>query len=157
VTGRPNPDRAALHTVFRPVRARRVALALAVAQAVVLVAVALAMPGSGYGAFQWQDRLGVVAVAALVAAGLWRLGNVRAVPTETGLTVCNLVAVRTLEWAQIVAVRFGGGPPWLILDLDDGQTLPVMAVQRADGPAGQVQARRLATLVALHSRTDRDD
>ncbi len=152
-----NPDRVALHAPFRPVRGRRVALSLALAQAVVLVTVAFAAPGSGYGAFHWPDRLGVVGVAALVAAGLWRLGDVRAVPTESGLTVRNLVTSRTLEWAQIVAVRFGGGPPWLILDLDDGQTLPVMAVQRADGPAGQVQARRLATLVALHTRTERTD
>ena len=69
----------------------------------------------------------------------------------------NLITGRSLEWAQIVAVRFGGGPPWLILDLDDGDSLPVMAVQRADGRAAEEQARRLATLVALHSRTERDD
>ena len=152
----PNPDRTALHAPFRPYRARRVALALAVAQFVVLTVVALAMPGTGYGAFHWQDRVGVVAVAGLVAFVLWRLSNVHALATETGLTVQNLVRSTRLDWAQIVAVRFGGGNPWLILDLDDGDTLPVMAVQRADGPAAQEQARRLATLVALHSRTDRD-
>jgi len=153
---RPTPDRSALHAAFRPHRARRVALALAVAQFAVLTAVALAMPGSGYGAFHWQDRLGVVAVAGVVGFVLWRLSNVHALVSETGLTVQNLVSSTRLDWAQIVAVRFGGGNPWLILDLDDGDTLPVMAVQRADGPAAQEQARRLATLVALHSRTDRD-
>jgi hypothetical protein len=32
-----------------------------------------------------------------------------------------------------------------------------MAIQRADGPRGTAEARRLATLVAAHTRTDADD
>ena len=52
---------------------------------------------------------------------------------------------------------FGGGEPWVTLDLADGDTLAVMAIQRADGEDAVAEARRLATLVDVHSRTDRDD
>ena len=68
----------------------------------------------------------------------------------------NLIRTTRLEWAQIVAVRLGGGNPWVSLDLDDGETLAVMGIQRADGERGQAEAKRLATLVALHSRTAQD-
>ena len=62
---------------------------------------------------------------------------------------------RELAWAQVVAVRFGGGDPWVTLDLDDGEVLAVMAIQRADGARGEAEARRLATLVAAHTRDRR--
>ena len=81
----------------------------------------------------------------------------RALLDERGLTVRNLVLVRRLEWAEVVDVRFGEGRPWVQLDLADGDTLAVMAIQRADGPAAQREARRLATLVARHTATGRDD
>ncbi len=149
--------RADLHAAFRPRRARRVALTVAVAQAVVLVALAVVLPGTGVGAFQWYDRLGIVLVSAAIAWGLSRYVRVAAVPDESGLTVRNLLVARRLEWAQVVAVRFGDGDPWVTLDLDDGDTLAVLAVQRADGPFARDEARRLSTLVALHTRTERDD
>jgi hypothetical protein len=37
--------------------------------------------------------------------------------------------------------------PWVVLDLSDGGTLAVMAVQRADGERGMAEARRLQALV----------
>jgi Bacterial PH domain len=77
---------------------------------------------------------------------------VAAWPGEDGLRVRNLLTVNRLDWHEIVAVRLGGGGPWVMLDLDDGDTLAVMAVQRADGAFGQGEATRLATLVALHSQ-----
>ncbi len=146
-----------LHAPFRPVRARRVALAAAVSQAVVLVALAVVLPYDGPGAFQWYDRLGIVLVAAALAWGLSRYVLISAVPGEDGLMVRNLFVRRFLEWPEVVAVRFGEGDPWVSLDLDDGETMAVMAVQRADGPVARQEARRLSTLVALHSRTPRDD
>lgn len=156
---RPGPldARAALHLPFRPLRGRRVALVLAVAQGVVLAVVAVALPGTGPEAAHWWDRLGFLLVGAAVAAMLWRFARLAALPDDHGLVVRNLSGDRSLAWAQIVQVRFGGGNPWVTLDLADGESLAVMAIQRADGAAAQLQARRLATLVALHSATDRDD
>jgi len=141
-----------LHAPFRPRRARFSALAIAAAQFVLLAVIAVLLPGTGPVAFQWYDRLGVVAVGGAVAWFLSRFALLAATPSEAGLRVRNLFVVTDLEWAQVVTVRFGGGGPWVTLDLSDGDTLAVMAVQRSDGEHGAAEARRLATLVELHSR-----
>ena len=88
---------------------------------------------------------------------LLRFGRLRADPSPAGLVVRNLVRREDLRWEQIVAVRFGDGDPWVMLDLSDGDVLAVMAIQRADGARALAESRRLATLVAAGSRTPRDD
>jgi hypothetical protein len=148
--------RAALHLPFRPLSTRRMARVAAVVEFVVVGAPALFVARTGPGAFGWTDRLSILALAALIAAGILRFSMLVAVPTEDGLVVRNLVHRTDLVWTQIVSVHFGGGNPWAMLDLDDGETLAVMAIQRADGARGEAEASRLATLVALHSRTARD-
>jgi hypothetical protein len=141
-----------LHRPFRSRRGRLVALVIGTAQFVFLAGVAIWLPAP----FIWVDKALLLVVTGGVAFGLWRFAQVRAIATSSGLVVHNLVRTTRLEWAQIVAVRLGGGNPWVSLDLDDGDTLAVMAIQRADGDRAQGEAKRLATLVALHSRTDRN-
>jgi Bacterial PH domain len=142
---------------FRPFRARRAAIGFAVAQAVVLLGLAVIAPGDGPIPWHWYDRLGVVLLSGAIAYVLLLFARLRATPGPDGLVVRNVVVVTKLEWAQIVAVRFGGGDPWATLDLDDGDVLPVMAIQRADGERGVAEARRLATLVAAHTATESND
>ncbi len=132
--------------VFAPHRTRRVALGLAAGVTVLVVALAVLVPSD----FRWPDRLGFLVVGALIDGFLWRQATVRAVPTEQGLHVRNLFLSRELEWAQVVSVRFGDRP-WVQLDLDDGDTLAVMGVQRSDGERAQAEARRLAGLVERFS------
>ncbi len=103
------------------------------------------------------DQLGFAIVGLLIAGFCWRQASVRARVDDDGVTVRNLVYTRRLEWAEIVSVRFGSGRPWVQLDLSDGDTLAVMGIQRADGAYADAEARRLATLVAQHTATDRDD
>jgi hypothetical protein len=146
-----------LHAPFRPVRGRRSALALATGQAVVLVGMAVVMPSTGLVGFGWFDRFGVIVIAAAIGALLWRFAQLSLKPGETGLMVRNVIHTKQLEWPQVVSVRFGGGQPWVMLDLADGETVAVMAIQRADGERAVAEAKRLATLVALHSRTERND
>jgi hypothetical protein len=91
-------------------------------------------------------------VAFLVFAGgalwlLWRLGGVHARPDAGGLAVRNIVRTRRVEWPEIVEVRLERDDSWVVLDLADGGTLAVMAVQRADGEHGMAEARRLRKLV----------
>jgi hypothetical protein len=145
-----------LHVPFRPLRARRVSRLIAATEFVVVGVPALFVARSGPGAFSWGDRLAILALGALIAAVILRFSMLSAVPSEDGFVVHNILRTTRLEWAQIVSVRFGGGNPWVLLDLDDGETMAVMAIQRADGTRGEGEARRLATLVALHSQTPRD-
>lgn len=133
-------------TPFVPRRTRQVAFALAGGVTVLVVVLAAAVPPQ----FGWSDRLGFLLVGALIDAFLWRQAAVRAVPTEHGLQVRNLFLGRDLEWAEVVSVRFGERP-WVQLDLDDGDTLAVMGIQRSDGERAQDEARRLARLVDRYS------
>ncbi|MFP5345413.1 MAG: PH domain-containing protein [Actinomycetes bacterium] len=151
-TGGPDAERPA-YKPFRPVRARRVALGAAVLTVAALTFLAVILPRE----VSIWDRLGVVAFALIVAWFLLRHANVRAVPSPSGLLVRNLFHSRRLEWAEIIAVRLGGDSSWAQLDLSEGDTLPVMAIQRSDGAYAESEARRLATLVAIGSRTERND
>jgi Bacterial PH domain len=96
------------------------------------------------------NRLSFVAFALFSVWLLWRLGGVHAVPTAAGLTVRNVIYTRRLDWPMILAVRFSANDPWVKLDLADGNTLAVMAIQRADGERGMAEARRLLALVQKH-------
>ncbi|HQY32660.1 PH domain-containing protein [Actinotalea sp.] len=146
-----------LHGVFRPRAARVVSLVLAGAVLVLMVAIAVLLPWGSIGGGSVLDRLGIVGFGVLVAWFLSRQASVRAVPDERGLVVRNLLLTRRVEWTEIVSVRFGQGRPWVQLDLADGDTIAVMGIQRADGDRATAESRRLATLVALHSATPRDD
>lgn len=138
--------------VFAPRRTRVVALGLGAGVTLLLVLLALFVPGR----YELWDRAGFVVVAVLIDLFLWRQASVRAVPSARGLHVRNLVVRRDLEWSQVVSVRFGERP-WPQLDLDDGDTLAVMGIQRSDGERAQAEARRLAGLVARYSAAERDD
>ena len=139
-------------TVFRPRLARLVTLGLAVAVLVLTAVIIVVLPNAGP-----LDRAGFALVGMLIAWFCWRQASVQARVDDAGVTVRNLVYTRRLEWAEIVSVRFGEGRPWVQLDLADGDTLAVMGIQRADGAFAIGEARRLATLVAEHTRTNRDD
>jgi len=80
---------------------------------------------------------------------IYRHGTVRADVSKDGIFIRNLVRSRQLEWPQIISVRLGEHP-WVQLDLSDGTTIAVMAIQRADGQRGRDEAKRLATLVHQH-------
>lgn len=149
-------DHDALHRPLRPRAARLVCLPLAGLSLVTMVGLAVGLPRLTGATVGLGDRIGFVALGVAMAWFLLREAAVRADPDPTGLTVRNLVRTRRLSWTEIVSVRFGPDRPWVQLDLADGDTLAVMAVQRADGERAQGEARRLATLVAAHSATPRD-
>ena len=147
----------ALDAPFRPRLARWVTVVMGVLVIVGAVVLVVLLPTDGPTRYSAGDRAGILVVGALIAWFCQRQATVRAVPGPDGLTVRNLVVTRTIAWAEIVSVRFGQGRPWVQLDLADGDTLAVMGIQRADGAFADGEARRLATLVAMHTTTQRDD
>lgn len=124
------------------------ATTMAVAALVIFGSIALLLPGDlGAGSWRAPDRVLVFAVGAAIASVCWRYATIRAVPTREGLLVRNLFLTRTLTWPEVIGVEFGGGAPWVTLELNDTDTVAVMAIQRADGPTAMAEARRLAGLV----------
>jgi len=134
--------------MFRSVRGRVVATGMGVLALVVFGGLALVHPTPPQlGSWQAGDRILTAGIGVAVAALCWRFATIRAVPTREGLEVRNLFTTRHLSWPQVVTVEYGGGAPWVTLDLDDTDTLAVMAIQRADGAASDAEASRLAALV----------
>jgi len=110
-------------------------------------AIAVAMPSRADGGWGIGDRLMFFGLGVAVAFVAWRYASIVAVPSRAGIVVRNLVLTRTLTWAEVVGIQFGGGEPWVTLDLEDGDTVAVMAIQKADGPVSGREASRLAALV----------
>jgi Bacterial PH domain len=148
-SGRAQPDP---YAVFRPRRGRRVALTMSGLSVVIFTGVALAMPWMDpqVGGWTVPDRALMVLCGLVFGAGLWRFASIRAIPSKQGLVIRNLFTTRTVEWAQILRVQFGGGAPWVSVDLDDTDTVAVMAIQKSDGVFGQAEASRLSALAQVH-------
>lgn len=136
---------------FRPRRGRAMAIGMATTTVVIFTTLALLLPGPSRGG-DWTigDKVMLVLFGIAMAAMLWRWASIRAVVTDDGLIVRNLMLTRRVQWDQIEHVRFPDGDPWVTLDLTDTDTLAVMAIQRADGEFGLEEAVRLATIVDTH-------
>jgi hypothetical protein len=113
---------------WRAVRGRRAALvaAFVVLVGAVLLGVSLPAPYKG------GDQVGVALSGVPVAAVLWMLGRPSITATADGLVVRNLVGSRRLSWPEVVAIRLGRDDSWAVIDVSDGTTLPVMALQTVD-------------------------
>ncbi|GAA2478293.1 PH domain-containing protein [Terrabacter carboxydivorans] len=132
---------------FRPRRGRTVALGVVWASLVVFGVIAVVMPTQVDGRWGIGDRLMFFGLGVAVALIAWRYASIVAVPSRAGLVVRNLVLTRTLAWPEIVGIQFGGGEPWVTLDLEDGDSVAVMAIQKADGAVSGREASRLAALI----------
>ncbi len=101
----------------------------------------------------WMNLLGI-----LFGAALLRIADIQARPTETGLVVKNMVRTRRFEWGQILGVSFSpeGDDPWPLLDLTDGTTCAVMAIQHADGPRAHADVARLRMLISRRTHFKED-
>lgn len=143
------------YDTFRPVVGAWVARGCAVASVLVFGGIGIfgqSMLGTT-AAMELVNRVSVVLLGLLIAGFLWRYAVIRAVPTQRGLKVVNLVHTHDLEWAQIVSLGFGGGTPWAMLELTDTEEVAVMAIQRADGQRGKREAGRLAALIEHHQKS----
>ncbi|WP_114854804.1 PH domain-containing protein [Brachybacterium sp. YJGR34] len=145
----PGDERAAL--VLRP---RMVRLAAYTSAAVVLagmIAGAVVIPG-----FTPAGRIGLLAIGVLVALFCHLEASVRVVARPEALQVRNLFRARTVAWPEIVGVSFPMGDPWAHLDLADGTTLSLHAIQRYDGERAIAAAHRLQELVHERGEAPQD-
>ena len=140
------PARPALPVTFRANRTRAVLLTIGTLMFAVITAVALLLDTLGPG-----ERISFIFTALLFLCVLVLLARPKIVADETGVTVVNLTRVRRLEWAQIVRVNLRVGDPWVFLDLSDGTSLPVLAIQPGIAKQHAIRdARALRALAELH-------
>jgi hypothetical protein len=82
--------------------------------------------------YKGGDQFGVAVTGVPVAAVLLMLARPSVTATTDGLVVRNLVGTRRLTWAEVVAIRLGPDDSWAHVDVADGSTLAVMALQTVD-------------------------
>lgn len=138
---------------FVPRRLRIVAVVAAVVVLAGFAWLSYALGTVGWEAWRlwdvaWMNALGLV----LAAAGL-RMGLIRADPSPEGLRIRNLFRTFTVPWPQIVGASFNeaAGDAWVSLDLSDGTTAAVMAIQASDGPRVHAEVARLRELIERYS------
>ena len=104
----------------------------------------------------WQRStlIGLGLMGAVVWLALLR-SRVTAAVDE--VAVVNGFKRRDLAWAQIVAVRLRRGAPWAEMDLSDGTTIAVMAIQGSDGERARTAVREFRSVLAERTSTDRND
>ena len=134
--------------VFRPrftlVVCVLIGLAFVVGAAFLLVTLA------GLSGDHSSDALSIVLIASIAELTCVLLGRPRAVADADGLTVRNPIRSRRVAWEEIVAVRLGRSDPWVLLDLADGSTHAVLAIQAADGAWARRDVQWLRTRVSEH-------
>jgi hypothetical protein len=141
-----------LPVTWRPLGVRIVGITLGAGLVVVCAVAWLGFDESVRSGMTWLEKGTLLALGLGILAVLLALVRARAVARPEGLEVVNGFRRRTYAWAQIVGVRMPPGAPWVTLDLADGETASVMAIQGSDGDRARVALRQLRAIVEHHSR-----
>jgi hypothetical protein len=137
----------------RPRKATRIARLLAVALLAIFTAVATALPGatdSGKGVFQTSDQFAMIGLGVLGALGILAFTRPRVRADARGIQVRNVVGGYDLPWEVVRSIQFRKGSPWANLELQDDETVALMAVQAADKGYAVATVRALRALLAAH-------
>lgn len=97
--------------------------------------------------FTLFQRLTVISIGLLYVSVGYALARSRVVATDAGLTVVNGYKRRELEWAEVIAVHLTSGAPWATVDLADGNTASLLAIQGSDGDRAREAVRTLRVLI----------
>ncbi|WP_290865959.1 PH domain-containing protein [Hamadaea sp.] len=147
---------AATETVIidiRPKRVRVVAWIAAAAILAVFAAVATALTGStgeGNAVFRPGDQAAMIGLGVCAALGALAFARPRVWGTEQGIRVRNVFGTYDLPWNVVRSVRFEHGHPWAQLELQDDDTLSVLAIQAVDKEHAVAAIRGLRSLHAAH-------
>ena len=79
----------------------------------------------------------------------------RVTATDDTLIVVNGYRRREYAWAQVVSMSLGRGAPWATIDLNDGDTISLLAIQGSDGPRAIAAVRALRALIEERSQPER--
>ena len=97
--------------------------------------------------FQLGGRIALVLVGVLVFLFCHLEASVKVTARADSLVVRNLMRTRTLDWPEVLGISFPMGDPWAHLDLADGHTHPLHAIQRYDGKRAIAAAHLLQRLI----------
>lgn len=121
--------------VIRPRKLLIVCRAVALVLVLVFGVVAYLLPRGSAGGQQFglPDQIAFFCIGLLLAWAALQFTRVRVEADATGIRVRNYVGDKVLPWQVVAAVRFEDGAPWASLDLQDDDTVALLALQANDG------------------------
>lgn len=119
--------------VVRPRKLTLVCRALATLTVVVFAGVAVALGYDQQTPFRLADQLAMFGLGLLIAAVLLMFTRVRVTADTTGLLICNGLGEKAIPWQVVREVQLDDGSPWASLELEDDDTIALLAVQANDG------------------------
>ena len=135
--------------VVRPRRLTRTAWAVALTLLAVFAGIGALLRGAPPGQVQFQlaDQVAITLLGVAGAAAVLWFTRFRVVADATGVRVRNALGEKAVPWAVVAGVRFIPGDSWAHLDLQDDETLPLLAVQANDGERAQQAVEQLRGLL----------
>ena len=120
--------------VVRPRRLTLVCRTIAVVVVSVFTVVAITLRSAG-GAevFGLADQVAMVLLGLIIAGAVLGFTRARVEADLTGLRVRNALGEKLVPWEVVREVRLDDGQPWASLELQDDDTLGLLAVQANDG------------------------
>lgn len=142
---------------YRPLGARMVSGVSAGVLVAMIAFLWLELPPHIRAEFGWFQRGTLLAFFVAVIAVLYAVFRTRLELLDHGVSVVNGFHRHDFAWAEVVTISLTSHRPWALMDLADGTSVSVMALQTADGDRASRAAREVAAVVADRSRTDHDD
>lgn len=134
------------HT-WRPVGVRIVGIAGGIFLFLGFAALWVLLPDQIQADFDAFQRGTAIVMGVGIGVLFWALTRSRITATADGLEVVNGLKTHRFAYAQVVAIRLTSGAPWAALDIADGSTCSVLALQAADGPRATRAVRDIRTLL----------
>jgi hypothetical protein len=97
--------------------------------------------------FTLFQRSTLVALGLLAGSVGHALARSRVVASESGLLVVNGYKRHDYEWAEVISIHLPPGAPWATIDLADGTTASLLAIQGSDGDRARDAVRALRSII----------
>jgi hypothetical protein len=107
---------------------------------------------TGEGPFRRSDQIAMIGLGVVFAIGIMMIARPRVQADEHGVKVRNIIGGYELPWQVVRKVSFDRGRPWLSLELENDDTVSVLAVQAADKEHAVRAVRELRELHAEQRR-----
>ncbi|WP_425457830.1 PH domain-containing protein [Catellatospora sichuanensis] len=117
---------------FRPQRTRKVCIAAAVVVVVLFAVIGTALTEVGEGVFRKGDQFAMIGLGVVFALGILAVARPRVEADADGVRVRNIIGGYELPWGAVRAINIERNQPWMSLELENDDTVSVLAVQAVD-------------------------
>lgn len=118
--------------IHRPKRVRVVCTVAAIVIFALFTAIGTALTEVGEGVFKPGDQYAMIGLGVVFAAGIMVIARPRVEADQKSVRVRNIVGGYELPWEVIRKVSFDRGRPWVSLELENDDTVSVLAIQAVD-------------------------